>query len=280
MRRTALLLSVALVVAAVAAVPAGGLAAGDGVAAQQTTATETPADDPAGNQTDGHEANDSDPAVAPGERLGGVVAVGQSEFETEVDSRAFGLRVRGAATDNATADVVSEKLAEIRERVDRLERHTSALQQAHENGSLSDGAYRARMAHVAAELRGAERLANQTANASQRLPVALLEANGINATAIQTLRERASQLGGPAVAEIARSIAGPAVGQAPGRAVSDERRPDDRGPTVSPRGPPANATDTEARADRTATDRSGNRTGGETATRERGPATARSPGGR
>jgi len=271
MRRSALLLSVALVVAAVAAVPAGGLAAPDGVAAQQTTATEPPANETDANATADGDASANGSSVAPGERLGGVLAVGQHEFETEVDSRAFGIQVAGAATDNATASVVGEQVAEIRERVQTLERRQAALQRAHENGSLSDGAYRARTAAVAAELRGAERLANQTANASQGLPAGLLESRGVNATAIQTLQQRASQLGGPAVAEIARSIAGPDVGQAPGWAGPGERGPSDRGPTNRTEGPPANATDTERSTDRGTSDPGANRTANGTDTEQGSP---------
>jgi len=272
MGRTALLLSVALVVAAVAAVPAGGLAASDGVAAQQTTAAETEADESAGNETDANESS-----VAPGERLGGVVAVGQQEFEADVDSRAFGLRVAGAATENATASVVGEQVPEIRERVEALERRKAALQRAHENGSLSDGAYRARMAGVAAELRGAQHLTNQTANASQGLPAGLLESKGVNATAIQTLQQRARQLGGPAVAEIARSIAGPAVGQAPGWAGPGERGPNDRGPANRTQGPPANDTDTGS--DRGTTDRDANRSTDGTGTGQGSPSSPPGAGG-
>jgi len=271
MRRAALLLSVALVLAAVTAVPAGSLAAPDGVAAQQTTATGPPANETDANATADGDARANESSVAPGERLGGVLAVGQHEFETEVDSRSFGIQVAEAATENATASVVGGQVAEIRERVQTLERRQAALQRAHENGSLGDGAYRARTAAVAAELRGAERLANQTANASQGLPADLLESKGVNATAIQTLQQRASQLGGPAVAEIARSIAGPAVGQAPGWAGPGERGPSDRGPTNRTQGPPANATDTERSTDRGTTDPGANRTANGTDTEQGGP---------
>lgn len=212
MRRTTLLVTVALVLATVATVPIGGLAAvGDGVAAQQTT------DEQPANETE----------AAPGERLSGVLNVGQAELETEVDSRTFGIKVAQAATQNAKADVVKAQLEDIEERIAELEERKAALERARENGSLSEGAYEARIAEVAAELEGAERLANQSAEAAGELPADLLESKGINVEAIQTLRDRADELGGQEVAEIARSIAGPSVGKAPGHAGPDDRGPGD-----------------------------------------------------
>lgn len=226
-RTTTLLLSVALVVAAVAMVPMGGLAAaGDGVAAQQTTADETPTNETA------DAVNES--VVAPGERLSGVVAVGQSELENDVDSRAFGLQVAATATNqSARADVVQTQLGDVEQRIDRLAERKQALDRARDNGSMSEGAYRARMANVAAQLEGAERLANQTENASDGLPADLLAEKGINVTAIQTLQDRANELGGQEVAEIARSIAGPMAGRAPTDAGPGERGPPERNATAT-----------------------------------------------
>lgn len=183
-------------VAALVLAPAGALAATAGGAvpgpAQQT------------------DANNST-AVAPGQMLSGVVDVQRAAVEGDVEARAFGLQVARAATDNATADVVAERLGAIEQRLDRLQERTQTLEQARENGSMSEGEYRARVAGVVARTQTAERLANQTAEVSQGLPTAILEAKGINVTAIQTLQERAGDLRGPEVAAIARDIAGGGV---------------------------------------------------------------------
>lgn len=215
MGRPAVLVTVALVLAAVAAVPLGGLAtAGPDVGAQQ------PTDDGSVTAT----------APAPGERLSGVLDVGEAELESEVDSRAFGIEVAQAASADAKAEVVSERLAAVEERLDALEARKAALERARENGSLSEGAYAARIAGLAAELEGAERLANQSADVATGLPADLLASRGVDVESIRTLRDRASELGGGDVAEIARNIAGPDVGAAPGRAGPDDRGPDERGP--------------------------------------------------
>lgn len=208
-----LLATVAVALVALAMVPVAGLAATGDAGFAQTT----------------NESNETaDAAVAPGERLNGVLGVQDAEIGAEVDSRAFGLEVARAASNGSRADVVADRLAAVEEQVAELEQRKERLDQARENGSLGEGAYRAEVAKVAAELEGAERLANQSANATERLPVELLEEKGIDAGAIQMLQDRANELGGQEVAEIARSIAGPDVGKAPGHA----------GPPDGERGPP------------------------------------------
>ena len=196
MRPRTILVALALVVG-MAAVPIAGLAAtGDVLADQHENSTEN---------ADGN-AN-----VAPGERLSGVVGVQEAELEGEVDELTFGIRVAQAATNESRADVVADQLADIEQRLNETEQRKQALEQARANGSISEGKYRAEVAELAARTQTAKELTSESANASQGLPADLLESKGINVTAIQTLQERAEQLTGPEVAEIARSIAGNAA---------------------------------------------------------------------
>lgn len=207
-------MSAVLVLAAVATVPLGGLAASvDSAPAQQTT-EEAP-------------GNESAADVAPGERLSGVLNVGEAELENDIDSRTFGIKVARAASEDAQADVVKEQLDEIEQRIAELEERKDGLDRARENGSLSEGAYQAQVAEVAARIEGTERLTNQSARTAGELPADLLEQKGINVAAIQTLKDRAEELGGQEVAEIARGIAGDSVGKAPGVASPGERGPPD-----------------------------------------------------
>lgn len=206
MRRTIL---IALVVAGVAIVPIGGVAAAgssDVVDAERA-------------QVDGNAT------VAPGERLAGVIGVQGAELEGEVDRRAFGLEVANATTNESKADAVAGQLDRIRGRLADLDERKRALNESR-NGSMSEGRYRAEIAELAARTQTVQSLANVSENATRGLPAELLESKEIDATAIQTLREQASRLAGPAVAEIARSIAGPVMGP-----------PGDRGPTDRPGGP-------------------------------------------
>jgi len=195
-------------------------------------------------------------ATPPGAQLAGVVGVGEAEIDAEVDDRAFGIRLAQAETDEARADVVADRLDDVDRRLATLEAARDAMEQARENGSMSEGEYRARAAKLAAESRSAERAANQSADVAAGLPPALLESKGINASAIRMLAERAGGLTGPDVAEIARSIAGENVG---GPAAGDHTPfgddgavPDDAGPgdaspdDAGPEKDPADDTVTEA----------------------------------
>ncbi|MDS0220228.1 hypothetical protein NDI54_02565 [Haloarcula sp. S1AR25-5A] len=196
-RATPVLLAVVLIMSTLAAVPAATMA--------QETETTT---EQAGQHT-----------TAPGAQLAGVVSVQEAELDGEVQSRTFGIRVAQANTDDAKAAVVADQLTDSEARLAELQQRKQALNEARENGSMSEGEYRAKAAQLHAETQNVQRLANQTNETASRLPAEALEKKGINATAIKTLSQRASELSGPEVAAIAKGIAGPNVGQ--------QARPDD-----------------------------------------------------
>ncbi|WP_372479895.1 hypothetical protein ACAH01_00585 [Halomicrobium sp. HM KBTZ05] len=219
---TTVLVAVVLVVGSLAAVPMAGLAA-------QTTETPTETSTTDTNTTDAN-ATDAN-ATAPGEQLAGVVGVQGAEIDGEVETRAYGIRVAQSESNDSKAAVVGQQVADVEQRLDELEQRRETLEAARENGSMSEGQYRARMARLAAETRTAERLANQSNETAQSLPAETLEANGVNATAIQTLRDRADQLSGPEVAAIARSIAGANASDGFGPERAGERGGDARNAT-------------------------------------------------
>ncbi len=185
-----------LVFGAVGAVPVAALA-GSEAGAQQVA-------------TDGNES------VAPGEQFAGVVGVQQAEVSSEVDARAFGQRVAAAGSNRSSAGVVAAEVGDLDERLADLESQLSELERAHENGTVSEGQYRARLAKLHAEQRAIERRLNQTEQVARRLPSEALEAKGVNATAIDRLRTKAGEMTGPEVAAVARSIAGKNAGKGMG----------------------------------------------------------------
>lgn len=207
-RTTAAVLALLLVVSAVAAVPA--------VMAQQTE-TETETDQTSENDTD-----------APGAQLSGVVAVGDSEIDGDVDSRAYGIRVAQANSSDARAAVVADQLNRTSERLTALEDRRDRLQEARDNGSMSESEYRSRVATLYTESKNAERLANQTNETASALPADTLEANGVNVDAIRALQDRSKNLTGPETAEIARSIAGDNAGKDIGASEAADRTAGDR----------------------------------------------------
>lgn len=225
MRSAASSLVVALlVVGAVIAVPA--VSGTNAVDAQESTPTDG---DGGGNES-----------ITPGERFSGVVGVQEAEIDGDMQSRAFGIRVAKAEGDNARAAVVAERHQRNEQRLAELDGRLSDLERVRDNGSMSHGEYAARSAVVHSELRSVERSANETAEVADGVPNDTLEANGVNPEAIATLQNTAGEMGGPGVADLARSIAGPNIDRAlpertgppkrGNKTTGTDRGADDRGP--------------------------------------------------
>lgn len=178
---------------------------------------------------DGHDEESGEPTVAPGERLSGVVGVQQAELDGELERSAFRIALENADGDAATASHIAETLNVTEERLAALEERKAELDEQRESGEIGEGRYRAEVAELAVATRNAEDRLNQSEAAAEGIPEETLEDNGVNVTAIQTLQDRASELRGGEVAEIARSIAGDDRGQVDrGGAAQAEDRDDRR----------------------------------------------------
>lgn len=199
-RLAALLLTAVLVVGSVSALP---------VAASAATTTLP------GSST-ALQADENASDVAPGQRLAGVIGAGQAEFEGEVERRAYGLEFAQANSNASKAEVVQERLETVRERLQTLEQRQAALDEARENGSISEGEYQARVTAIDARSQQLEQLANDSEVRASGLPDDVLASKGINVAEIRTLQQQAANLTGEEVSEIARNIAGPEVGLALG----------------------------------------------------------------
>lgn len=231
--------AVVAVVVVLAAVASAAPVASTGGPNAGTAAQETP-------------VNEGD--VAPGERMAGVVGAEQAAVEGEVAARAFERRLAVANSSSARADVVGSKVEDLQGRLAELSDRDAELHRAHENGTLSTGEYRARLARLYAEQRALQRLTNRTERVARGLPERALRQQGVNVTTLRTLRSQARNLTGPEVADIARGIAGEGVGRPAGTGppdVPDNRTggrsgppdEDERGPPATRRGgPPENET--------------------------------------
>lgn len=195
-RRTTITIAIALMVA-LAALPLG--AAG-------VFASEYDQEQP--DETDAE-------SVTPGEQLSGVVGVHEAEVQGELSDRTYGIKLANAESDDERADVVEEQLADVEERLNETEQRLADLEEQREAGEISDGQYRAAVAPIAAEMATTERTAEAAQATAEELPADLLEERGIDVEAIEDLRDRANELDGQEIAEIATSIAGDAVGQSP-----------------------------------------------------------------
>jgi len=235
MADTVAVVAVVVVVASLAGAAPVVASVGSGPAAQAT-----PVNDTAGNET----------GMAPGERMAGVVGAEQAAVESEVAVRAFGQRVAAANSSTAKARVVGMQADGLQARLDELDAERAELEQAHENGTLSTGQYRARLAKLYAEQRALQRLTNQTEQVARDLPEQALQDQGVNASAIRTLKSRARNLTGPEVADIARGVAGKNVGRpadaGPPDFANETRGPPGNGDSPGEGGPPGQSGEEEA----------------------------------
>lgn len=224
MNRPATLLTALIVVVAspaVAPAAAVGAAAPTSTAQQADTSTSTA-------RADDETANESDTGgVAAGARLSGAIGVQGAAIDGEVESRAFGVRAARASTDGARAAVVAAQFNASEERLTELRGRLDALEAARENGSISEDRHAARAAELRTEVNTLRRLSNETADVSETLPRETLEANGVNATAIEALRGNAANMTAPEIAAAARTVGGPGagLGAAPGRPGGAADRP-------------------------------------------------------
>lgn len=219
-----------VLLAAVLVVALAGLPFGVGVAV---------ADD---HTTEGETETEQNETAAPGEKLAGVIGVQEAEIDGEIDERAYGVKIAKAQTNESKADVVAEQLSDVEDRIEEHEERLAELEEARANGEISEGEYQAKVAVVEAEKKSAERLLNKSNETASELPEDVLAENGVNTDAITELKNRADELGGPETAEIAKSIAGPDVGNGISADEADDRRPDE-----DDRGEAENETDADDR---------------------------------
>ena len=243
MKATVLLVTALLVVGAAAPMAVAASTA-DGSAEADAAVTQ---DGDAANETD------NETETMPGARLAGVVGVQGAEVEGEVERRAFGQQVAAANSNASKASVVANQTKSLDQRLEELRERKQELETAHKNETISPGRYRAEMAGLAARISTLQAMSNETVEEARGLPAEALEAHGVNASAIDRLRTSASNLSGPEVAAIARSIAGPpgnrsagppfgnGMGGPPGGVPGgDEDNETDGGPGNAP-GSPGNA---------------------------------------
>lgn len=213
MNRTSVLLVVASVLLVAATAPLGAAMhpAPTGTASADSSSAASAATAPAmANESTNNSTNAT--GMAPGERLAGVFGVQQAELEGTVAQRTFGLRVAQANSADAKAAIVANQSATLEQRLAALEERKQRLTAAYENGSISKGQYRAKMAALTAQTQTLNHLANETEQVARGLPADERREHGVNVSAIQQLQRQAANLTGPEVAAVAHTIAGPDIG--------------------------------------------------------------------
>lgn len=156
--------------------------------------------------------NTSAPETSPGAMFAGSVSVQHQEIQGELEHRSFGLQVAAAASNNSTAQVLNHTQERLQQRLAELEQEQTWLNESLANGTISEAQYQVRMSAVVTKSSNLERLANSTNQTAAMLPREILEANGVNVTALEHVRDRAHNMTGPETAAMARQIAGNSIG--------------------------------------------------------------------
>ncbi|MFP8890879.1 hypothetical protein ACLI4U_14090 [Natrialbaceae archaeon A-CW2] len=169
-------------------------------------------------------------SVAPGEQLAATIGAQNAEIEGEVSQRAFGLTVANAETDEAKATLIAERVATDETRLEELETRLEELQGDRDEGTISEGRYRAEVATVVAEMGSIERRAEIADTVAGGVPADVLSEAGVDTDAIESLRERAGERGGSDIADTAQEIVGDGVGES----MSDDRRSDRGNESTAP----------------------------------------------
>ncbi|ELZ89194.1 hypothetical protein GCM10007209_34030 [Haloferax sulfurifontis] len=184
----------------------------------QTTANDSATNDTATNDS----AASSE--TLPGQRLSAVIGVQGSETNGELERRTFEARFAKANSNASKAAVVATQVDAVRERLTELEQRRDRLEAQRENGTLSEGQYRARLTQTVADIERTRSMLNQTADAASTVPAEDLSARGVETAELDRLRTNASELTGPEVAAIAGELAGN-----PGRGIGRERAANETG---------------------------------------------------
>lgn len=158
--------------------------------------------------------NQSNVTPSPGAVLGGAVAAHQVELDGEIEQRSFGLQIAAAQSNESAAATLADVQDRLQNRSAALEGEFDELDQQRAN--MSEARYHAEATRLATEAQSLEGFANVSERTAGTMPSEVLTAQGVNVTAIQELRNHAQTTSGPEVAAIARSIAGPSMGQAMG----------------------------------------------------------------
>jgi hypothetical protein len=176
-----------------------------------------------GNVTEDGEANVS---LSFGEEISVLVSAQQTEVRNTVENEAFEI-----AFERDGAPAVEKRAQALGERLNGVEERKQELERAREEGNISEGRYRAKMAKLSFDAEAVNSSADAVLEKAEGLERA--GERGVNVENIRRLKQKASNMTGQEVARIARGIAGRA-----GMAPAGAGPPEDVGRNMSEAGGP------------------------------------------
>lgn len=139
-------------------------------------------------------ATETDDGAEPGALFAGAVGVHNASLHGDVQERAFRISVAGADTPEAKARIVSERVADVEQRIAVLDRRQAELQEARDNGTISPGEYRARRAVISAEANSLLTVLQHAETVTVDLPTLVLDGVSVDLSTITSLQSRARAL--------------------------------------------------------------------------------------
>ncbi|MFC7175952.1 hypothetical protein [Halosegnis marinus] len=160
-------------------------------------AVAVPTGDAAGSASGAAQAaNNTTNSTGLGASISGFMQTSAASAEGEVDDEVFRGRFANASNETRRA-LVEQRGDELVERLERLRAQRAELLNGSDDLTVGE---RARAARLLTEIRSLRTAINTTDAAAAEV--------GVNATRLAELRENASELDGPEVAELARGLAG------------------------------------------------------------------------
>lgn len=205
--------------------------AGLALAAAGAPATVGAADRPAAQAEDGLAtagANNS----SMGSQISAFMQASAGEAGTSVRSGMWNARYERANGSARTA-VVEARIASLQDRLAALQREKAELLAAKRNGTVNASVFRARMSNIVGQLAAVNRSIEEAGTQAQ--------ATGADMSLVDELRANASEMTGPQVAAVARTIAGGPPAGLPAQAANGS----DRGGGGPPDDTPGNGTGTD-----------------------------------
>ncbi|WP_458187472.1 hypothetical protein [Haladaptatus sp. NG-WS-4] len=133
-----------------------------------------------------------------GAEISSFMQVSTAQTEGTVDSGLWVARYNGTNSKSARKKLVEKRVGDIQTRMDDLRERKQSLVEARKNGEISTLRYQAEMSEVIGQIRSLEHAINTTKPRAME--------TGTSVEDLRELDKQASNVGGPEVAEVARSL--------------------------------------------------------------------------
>lgn len=167
---------------------------------------------------DGDESAETDELnnLTVGEQISSVMSAQEAEVTSEIERHAFGQAIANADSDEERAEIIANRTEELKSDVDERLSDKEELRSEYKAGNISRAEYVSELAAHGVEAKHVNESVDEINETAGELPEELLEENGVNTTALNTLRNEAANMTGPEVAAVAQTIAGGAPIDIPG----------------------------------------------------------------